>query len=80
MWATSWCEEANVEVAPLVGLPRLPALEVTAHWRKLELVRDHAGEESPMAWVDDRLEPEALTWGEAREGRSLLIKPDSRVG
>jgi hypothetical protein len=80
VWATSWCEEANVEVAPLLGLPRLPVLEVSAHWRKLELVRDHAGQDAHIAWVDDRLEPEALAWGSARPGRSLLIKPDSRRG
>lgn len=80
VWATSWCDEANVEVAPLVGLPRLPVLDVTAHFRKLELVRAHAGEERPIAWVDDRLEPEAWAWAEGRSGRSLLVRPESARG
>jgi hypothetical protein len=80
VWATSWCEEANREVAPLVGLPTLPALDVTAHFRKLELVRAHAGQERPIAWVDDRLEPDAWAWADVRQGRSLLVKPDSRRG
>ena len=80
VWATSWCDEANREVAPLVGLPELPVLEVTAHFRKLELVRAHAGEEQPIAWVDDRLEPPAWEWAGARAGRSLLIRPESRFG
>jgi HAD domain in Swiss Army Knife RNA repair proteins len=80
VWATSWCEEANVEVGPLLGLPPLPALEVTAHWRKLELVRAHAGEGTPFAWIDDRLEPEAVEWAGRREGPSLLIRPESARG
>ncbi|MBM3678669.1 MAG: hypothetical protein FJW96_12430 [Actinobacteria bacterium] len=80
VWATSWCEEANREVAPLVGLPALPALDVTAHWRKLELVSAHAGIDRPIAWVDDRLEPEAWEWADARPGASLLVRPESRRG
>lgn len=80
VWATSWNEEANREVAPLVGLPTLPALDVTAHHRKLELVRGHAGEQRTIAWVDDRLEPAAWSWAGSRSGRSLLIKPESRRG
>jgi hypothetical protein len=80
VWATSWCEEANQEVGPLVGLPLVPVLEVTAHFRKLELVRAHAGEERPIAWVDDRLEPAAWEWAGGRVGRSLLIRPESRRG
>ena len=80
VWATSWCEEANREVGPLVGLPRLPALDVTAHFRKLELVRTHAGEERAIAWVDDRLEPAAWEWAGGRVGSSLLLKPESRRG
>lgn len=80
VWATSWNEEANREVAPLVGLPELPALDVTAHYRKLELVSRHAGEERTIAWVDDRLEPAAWSWASARSGRSLLIRPQSRRG
>jgi hypothetical protein len=80
VWATSWCEEANREVAPLLGLPALPVLDVTAHWRKLELVSAHAGESAPLAWVDDRLEPEARAWAASRRGESLLIRPDARHG
>jgi HAD domain in Swiss Army Knife RNA repair proteins len=80
VWATSWCEDANREVAPLMGLPTLPVLDVTAHWRKLELVREHAGADARIAWVDDRLEPEAFAWAEERPGKALLVKPDSAVG
>lgn len=80
VWATSWNDEANVEVAPIVGLPQLPTLDVTAHFRKLELVSAHAGEERAIAWVDDRLEPAAWEWAGARSGRSLLVRPDSRWG
>lgn len=80
VWSTSWCDDANTDVAPVVGLPVLPVLPVTAHWRKLELVSEHAGEQRAIAWVDDRLEPEAFAWAEARTGPSLLLRPDSHVG
>jgi hypothetical protein len=80
VWATSWRDDANAEVAPTVGLPPLPVLPVDAHWRKLELVRAHAGEERAIAWIDDRLEPEAFTWAEARPGPSLLLAPDAATG
>lgn len=80
VWATSWCEEANREVGPLVGLPTLPALDVTAHWRKLALVSAHAGPEAPIAWVDDRLEPEAWEWAASRQGPAHLVRPESRRG
>lgn len=80
VWSTSWCDDANRDVAPIVGLPLLPVLPVTAHWRKLSLVREHAGEERPIAWIDDRLEREAFAWAEARPGPALLLRPPSDIG
>ena len=58
----------------------MPVLPVSAHWRKLELVRAHAGEQRAIAWIDDRLEPDAFAWANAREGPSLLLAPDSSTG
>lgn len=80
IWSTSWCEDANRDVAPILGFPELPVLPVTAHWRKLSLVQEHAGDERPLAWIDDRLEREAFAWAEARSGPALLVRPPSHVG
>ena len=80
VWATSWCDDANRDVAPLLGLPGLPVLPVTAHWRKLSLVREAAGDERPIAWADDRLEEDAHAWARDRTGPTLLIVPHGKQG
>jgi hypothetical protein len=79
-WLTSWNHAANTDVAPLFELPQLPVLDVQAHHLKLEVVRTFAPAGRPLAWVDDRLEPEAVRWGRDRRARTLLLAPDSRVG
>jgi hypothetical protein len=80
VWATSWCDDANRDVGPLLGLPRLTVLPVTAHWKKLMLVQADAGDERPVAWADDRLEEEAHEWGRQRTGPTLLIVPHGGHG
>src|SRR3990172_10330 len=60
--------------------PALPVLPVTAHGRKLELVRAHAGEDRAIAWIDDRLEPEAFAWADARPGPAVRLGPRSGPG
>ncbi|WP_290053052.1 HAD domain-containing protein [Amycolatopsis solani] len=58
VWATTWFEDANECVAPLLGLPPLPVLdfpdEPTAtgrHWKTSRIVERAAG--SAFVWIDD---------------------------
>jgi hypothetical protein len=79
-WVTSWNHDANAHVAPLFDLPQLPVLDVPAHHLKLGIVRACAPAGRPLAWVDDRLAPEALQWARGRDSRTLLLAPDANVG
>mgnify|MGYP001056017370 CR=1 FL=1 len=63
VWATTWQEEANTQIAPLVGLPTLPAIDVERHrqllgsdipgvCRKTPYVAEYVGDR-PFVWFDD---------------------------
>ncbi|MEU9499506.1 HAD domain-containing protein [Streptomyces sp. NPDC048196] len=69
VWATTWRTEANTWIAPVLGLPELPALDWPerhrrdpdgVHWKTRHLVEAAAGR--PFAWVDDEIGPPDLTW------------------
>ncbi|UOX88140.1 HAD domain-containing protein [Amycolatopsis sp. FBCC-B4732] len=58
VWATTWFEDANECVAPLLGLPPLPVLDFPdepaaggRHWKTERIVERAAG--SPFVWIDD---------------------------
>lgn len=78
-WVTSWNHDANLDVAPLLGLPRLPVVEVPGHHGKLEAVRAVAPPDRAIAWAEDRLEPEAWEWARRRAAPTLLVAPDRRL-
>ncbi|MDR3081417.1 MAG: hypothetical protein LBV60_10920 [Streptomyces sp.] len=91
VWATTWGHEANVCVAPLLGLPPLPVLEEPegpedaaplppgVHW-KTPLLVAHAGG-GAFAWVDDEIGPADREWVAAHhDGPALLLRVDPRAG
>ncbi|WP_051732268.1 hypothetical protein [Kitasatospora phosalacinea] len=94
VWATTWGYEANIRVAPLLGLPRLPVLEEPdeaeaphrsdalppgVHW-KTPLLVDHAGG-TAFAWVDDEIGTADREWVAAHHpGPALLLRIDPGVG
>ncbi|QKW22899.1 hypothetical protein HUT16_30825 [Kitasatospora sp. NA04385] len=94
VWATTWEHEANVCVAPLLGLPRLPVLEEPddaeapyrpgarppgVHW-KTPLLVEHAGG-AAFAWVDDEIGAADREWVAAHHpGPALLLRVDPRRG
>ncbi|MEV6052567.1 hypothetical protein [Streptomyces sp. NPDC052107] len=61
VWATTWTAEANVWIAPVVGLPELPYVDFGTglfaerpdgvHWKTEAIVAYTGGR--PFAWVDD---------------------------
>ncbi|TCP53498.1 hypothetical protein EV191_10465 [Tamaricihabitans halophyticus] len=74
IWATTWEQEANVELAPRLGLPSLPVVhwpEPTAereredqwfglHWKTRPLAEWAAGRR--FAWVDDEITDADREW------------------
>jgi hypothetical protein len=74
VWATTWEDEANAEIAPRIGLPRLPVVswpESTLQheredqwfglcWKTRTLVNWAGGR--PFAWVDDEITDADREW------------------
>ncbi|MFJ2022170.1 HAD domain-containing protein [Streptomyces nodosus] len=74
VWATTWEGEANIELAPQLGLPQLPVVnwpEPSAaheredqwfrlHWKTRTLVAWADGR--PFAWVDDEITDADRDW------------------
>ncbi|WP_084728725.1 hypothetical protein [Streptacidiphilus neutrinimicus] len=88
VWATTWEEEANAFLAPLLGLPTLPFLswpqprpqrEDGVFWKTPEIVAWARGR--PFAWVDDQITEADRGWVHAHhQGRALLHRIDPKVG
>jgi hypothetical protein len=91
IWATTWMEEANEHLSPLLGLPRLPVanwqddpvaeaadLRHGLHWKTRGLVA-HAGAR-PFAWVDDELTDADRAWVAEHHGTALLHRVDPHRG
>lgn len=93
VWATAWLEDANTEIAPLLGLPDLPVLawpEPTGaqeredqwlglRWKTRTLVTWAAGR--PFAWVDDEITDADRDWVCAHHrGLSLLRSIEASRG
>lgn len=84
VWATAWTDEANVYLAPRLGLPQLPVVawpEATMlddrdermglHWKTRALVAYAAGR--PFVWVDDELTDADSEWVAAYHGEHALL-------
>ncbi|MEO3830344.1 HAD domain-containing protein [Actinomadura sp. B10D3] len=93
VWATTWEDEANTEIASRIGLPRLPVVKWTDPsddheredrwfglcWKTRTLVTWASGR--PFAWVDDEITDADREWVSARHGgRALLHRVPSFRG
>ncbi|MFD4432343.1 HAD domain-containing protein [Nocardia sp. NPDC058497] len=87
IWATTWMDEANTSVAPLIGLPDLPVVRwpdadhegSTLHWKTRTLVDRAAGR--TFVWIDDEITDHDRVWVSANHrGRALLHRVDPRHG
>ncbi|WP_028478864.1 HAD domain-containing protein [Nocardia sp. CNY236] len=86
VWATTWEDEANTEIAPRLGLPRLPVVrwpETSAEhehedrwfglcWKSRTLVDYAAGR--PFAWVDDEITDADHIWVAAQHRGPALLR------
>jgi hypothetical protein len=88
VWATTWMADANDIVAPRLGLPRLPVVELPdnddelehrLHWKTRFLTRWAAGR--PFGWLDDEITDTDRQWVQDHHpGRALLHRVDPLVG
>ncbi|SDJ51011.1 HAD domain-containing protein [Streptomyces indicus] len=84
VWATTWGEEANTEVAPRLGLPALPLLgwtreEGRLHWKTRPIVEWANGR--PFVWIDDEITDADRAWvASAHPGPALLYRIDPQLG
>jgi hypothetical protein len=86
-WCTGWEEKANEYLPAALGLlGPLPHLSfgsagpvAHAHWKLAEIDR-FAGQEQPVAWIDDAHDHRCHAWADARGAPTLLIGTDPAVG
>jgi hypothetical protein len=79
-WCTGWEEKADEYLPHALDLPeRIPHVNladavptVQGHW-KLEAINRYAGEDRPVAWIDDGHEDRCQAWAEGRRGPTLLV-------
>ncbi|MFC8233717.1 hypothetical protein [Streptomyces sp. NPDC056663] len=88
-WATSWMDDANRWIAPVLGLPELPFVDFGdvlfqdrpdgVHWKTGRLI-DHANGR-PFAWVDDEQSDLDQAYVTAHHrGRGFLHHVNPRIG
>ncbi|MEY9863963.1 hypothetical protein ABH935_009617 [Catenulispora sp. GAS73] len=85
VWATAWEHGANDEIAPRLGLPRLPVVEWQAttlaedavdmhfnlHWKTRQIVQWAGGRD--FAWADDEVTAADREWvADNHPGRALV--------
>jgi len=90
VWATTWEEDANREIAPRVGLPDdlrwipfpMDDDDPLVESRKLPAVRRWV-QDRPCVWIDDDLWGDAWAWAAQRSGDgipTLLVQPHPDEG
>jgi hypothetical protein len=80
VWATTWEDVANEEIAPRVGLPSLPVVEfpdtdepsASVHWKTAFLIGYAAGRR--FAWLDDEISAADQRWIAAHHPASALAR------
>nr|WP_116199999.1 hypothetical protein [Amycolatopsis circi] len=93
MWATTWEDEANSEIASRLGLPQLPVVRwpepssaqergnqwFGLHWKTRTLVE--WADRRPFVWVDDEITDGDREWVRSRHpGRALLHRVEANRG
>jgi hypothetical protein len=87
-WASTWGNEANEFISPLLGLPSLPFVEWSTPrrtrrggplWKTPEIVAWAEGR--PFAWLDDEISDADRNWATQHyDGPALLRYVNPRLG
>jgi hypothetical protein len=91
-WCTGWEDRAPEHLPHLLGVPRTwpyvplrtrtrttAGSSVAGHW-KLDAIGTYAGDDRPLAWIDDALDAECATWAAERAAPTLLVPTNPAVG
>lgn len=88
VWATTWGQEANEYIGPVLGLPDLPVIawaeervqpEGGLFWKTPEIVAWAEGR--PFAWIDDQITDVDRDWVRTHhDGPALLHYVDPAIG
>lgn len=78
-WGTTWEQDANLVVGPLMGLPELPFVPVAGFPHKASAVVPWTGGR-PFVWFDDESGAAEITAGLAGSQPHLVVQVDEREG
>ncbi|MFD7089388.1 hypothetical protein ACFV94_16530 [Streptomyces sp. NPDC059896] len=89
VWATTWEDDANAWIGPVLGLPELPYVEwsgpeprgvpLGTFWKTPYVLEYAAGR--PFAWVDDEITSYDRAWTDQRHlAAALLLRIDPGTG
>lgn len=82
-WASSWNDDANRLLAPLLNIAPLPVVTMPPPpfdpSQKVPLIATYA-RERPTAWIDDVHPPHAHKWAANRAVPTLLVTADPAIG
>ena len=88
VWATTWRDQANAIIGPIIGLPELPVIPIerpthsAKHIWKLSAVQEYVGGQ-PFAWLDDDFMKADMDWAAIRTvevAPTLLLSIDESIG
>lgn len=82
-WASAWGYQAHAKLGEILNLSEFPYVPMPplpfAPAEKVPAVAAYVGNR-PIAWVDDVITREAVTWAESRSAPTLLVQTDPRLG
>jgi hypothetical protein len=88
VWASTWQEDANTQIAPVLGLPELPFVTWSwprarpphgVFWKTPDVVA--WAKDRPFAWLDDEITDADSAWVRAHhQGPALLHRIDPSIG
>lgn len=92
VWCTTWEDQANTDIGPKIGLPKLPVIEFTKflpsqptesglHWKSVVIAAYAAAHDRAFAWVDDEVALRDSIWFSKWCERPFMTKKiDATVG
>jgi hypothetical protein len=94
VWCTTWEHQANTDIGPKIGLPKLPVIEFKRllekfpvppepglHWKTAAITAYAIAHERPFCWVDDEVDAkDGIYFARWQPNPFLTKKIDPAVG